>query len=98
MAAWPGNNAAVGRQRVLATLRHPVSAKSPSLRDGVSERLHGPRPTLRRFRPGRVTRGPPRGDFATGATTSDRLSTFSRFGGKKIKRKKKDIKTPFSGA
>lgn len=68
-----GNNAAVGRQRVPPPFAAPRRPNPPPPRQSQPDYQV-------RAAPARVVSpGPPQGDFAPGATTSDRLSTFSRF-------------------
>lgn len=84
-----GNNAAVGRQRVLSpSILPPYVGRTPAAATELA-RLYGPRLTSHSpfLLSGRVVSpvGYPQGNFPTGATTSDRLSTLARFGERKGK-------------
>lgn len=84
-----GNNAAVGRQRVLSpSILPPYVGRTPAATTELA-RLYGPRLTSHSpfLLSGRVVSpvGYPQGNFPTGATTSDRLSALARFGERKGK-------------
>lgn len=84
-----GNNAAVGRQRVLSpSTLPPYVGRTPAAATELA-RLYSPRLTSHSpfLLSGRVMSpvGSLQGNFLAGATTSDRLSALARFGGRKRK-------------